>query len=153
MFHFGFSYVGILYLLMLFFLIFSGQNICLKDMRTAQRKKTKYCLHLKESVRYLPVWLYWSFLTSFVFLGIYGSNVFLLVSVIILGIGHIEIHLQHRLFPWKKPICIVTGMHIQRHKQTEKIHQNLKTHINNMKAIRILLILWIFETRAINIIR
>ena len=63
MFHFGFSYVGILYLLMLFFLIFSGRNICLKDMRTAQRKKTKYCLHLKESVRYLPVWLYWSFLT------------------------------------------------------------------------------------------
>ena len=78
---------------------------------------------------------------SFVFLGIYGSNVFLLVSVIILGIGHIGIHLQHRLFPWKKPICIVTGMHIQRHKQTEKIHQNLKKHINNMKAIRILLIL------------
>ena len=33
---------------------------------------------------------------SFVFLGIYGSNVFLLVSVIILGIGHIGIHLQHR---------------------------------------------------------
>ena len=33
---------------------------------------------------------------AFVFLGIYGSNVFLLVSVIMLGIGHIGIHLQHK---------------------------------------------------------
>ena len=151
MFHFGFSYVGILYLLMLFV-----PNILwtkyLPEGYEDSTKKTKYCLHLKESVRYLPVWLYWSFLTSFVFLGIYGSNVFLLVSVIILGIGHIEIHLQHRLFPWKKPICIVTGMHIQRHKQTEKIHHNLKKHIHDMKAIIIFLILWIFETRSINIV-
>lgn len=33
---------------------------------------------------------------AFFLLGIYGSNVFLLISVIILGIGHIGIHLQHR---------------------------------------------------------
>lgn len=33
---------------------------------------------------------------SFLLLGIYGRNVFLLVSTIILGIGHIGIHLNHR---------------------------------------------------------
>ena len=33
---------------------------------------------------------------AFFLLGIYGSNVFLLVSVLILGIGHIGIHLQHK---------------------------------------------------------
>lgn len=33
---------------------------------------------------------------AFFMLGIYGSNVFLLISVLILGIGHIGIHIQHR---------------------------------------------------------
>lgn len=32
---------------------------------------------------------------AFLFLGIYGKNIFMLISVIILGIGHIGIHLQH----------------------------------------------------------
>ena len=33
---------------------------------------------------------------AFFLLGIYGTNIFLLVSVIILGIGHIGIHLAHQ---------------------------------------------------------
>jgi hypothetical protein len=33
---------------------------------------------------------------SFLLLGIYGKNIFLIVSIIILGIGHIGIHLNHR---------------------------------------------------------
>lgn len=33
---------------------------------------------------------------AFLLLGIYGKNVFLIISVIILGIGHIGIHLNHR---------------------------------------------------------
>lgn len=33
--------------------------------------------------------------TAFLFLGIYGKVVWLLISVVILGIGHIGIHLQH----------------------------------------------------------
>ena len=33
---------------------------------------------------------------TFFLLGIYGTNIFLLVSVVILGIGHIGIHLQHQ---------------------------------------------------------
>jgi len=32
---------------------------------------------------------------AFFFLGIYGKVVWLIVSVVILGIGHIGIHLQH----------------------------------------------------------
>ena len=33
---------------------------------------------------------------AFFLLGIYGKNVFLIISVIILGIGHIGIHLNHK---------------------------------------------------------
>ncbi len=34
--------------------------------------------------------------TAFLLLSIYGKNLFLLISVIILGIGHIGIHLNHK---------------------------------------------------------
>lgn len=152
MFHFGFSYVGLLYLLMLFIpniiwtkyqpegyeeystkenkvllmferigealvcglvLIFSDFNI----------RKTDWCIWLILSfilmLCYEAYWVryfkserkmedfYSSFLgvpvagatlpiCAFFLLSIYGSNVFLLISVIILGIGHIGIHLQHK---------------------------------------------------------
>lgn len=33
---------------------------------------------------------------AFLLLGIYGKNIFLIISTIILGIGHIGIHLNHR---------------------------------------------------------
>ena len=32
---------------------------------------------------------------AFLFLGIYGKNIFLIIATIILGIGHIGIHLGH----------------------------------------------------------
>ena len=32
---------------------------------------------------------------AFLLLGIYGENIFMIVSVVILGIGHIVIHLNH----------------------------------------------------------
>lgn len=37
---------------------------------------------------------------SFLLLGIYGKNLFLIVSTVILGIGHIGIHLNHRKEAW-----------------------------------------------------
>lgn len=152
MFHFGFSYVGLIYLLMLFIpnglwtkhkprgydayvknenkfllacermgevlvcacvLIFSDFNI----------RKTYWAVWLALSLLFMICYeIYWvryfksnhemqdfysSFcgipvagatlpVIAFFLLGIYGSNVFLLVSVVILGIGHIGIHLQHR---------------------------------------------------------
>lgn len=33
---------------------------------------------------------------AFLLLGIYGRNIFLIISTIILGIGHIKIHLNHK---------------------------------------------------------
>ena len=33
---------------------------------------------------------------AFLLLGIYGKNVFLIIATIILGVGHIGIHLNHR---------------------------------------------------------
>ena len=33
---------------------------------------------------------------GFLLLGIYGKNIFMIISIIILGIGHIGIHLNHR---------------------------------------------------------
>lgn len=33
---------------------------------------------------------------AFLLLGIYGKNIFLIISVVILGIGHIGIHLEHK---------------------------------------------------------
>ena len=33
---------------------------------------------------------------AFLLLGIYGRNIFMIISVVILGVGHIGIHLQHR---------------------------------------------------------
>lgn len=34
---------------------------------------------------------------AFLLLGIYGKNIFLIIATIILGIGHIGIHLNHRI--------------------------------------------------------
>ncbi|MDE6763207.1 MAG: hypothetical protein K2J73_05970 [Oscillospiraceae bacterium] len=34
--------------------------------------------------------------SAFLLLGVYGRNIFMIISVIILGIGHIGIHLQHK---------------------------------------------------------
>lgn len=152
MFHFGFSYVGLIYLLMLFIpngiwaknqpkdyeqyvknenkvlqifervgevlvccfvLIFSDFNI---------RFNSIWCLWLAVSFLFMLLYeLYWlryfrsektmaDFYSSicgvpvagatlpvcaFFLLGIYGCNIFLIVSVVILGIGHIGIHLNH----------------------------------------------------------
>ena len=33
---------------------------------------------------------------AFLLLGIYGKNIFLIIAIIILGVGHIGIHLNHR---------------------------------------------------------
>lgn len=152
MFHFGFSYVGLIYLIMLFVpnmiwakhqprgyeryvgnenklllafervgqalvcvcvLIFSDFNIrntpwvwCLavsfvfmvlyeiywlRYFRSEKTMKDFYSglLGIPVAGATLPV-------VAFFLLGVYGCNVFLLISVIILGIGHIGIHIGHR---------------------------------------------------------
>ncbi len=157
MFHFGFSYVGLIFLLMLFIpngiwtknqpegyekysqnenkvlatferigqvlatiflLIFSDTNVrksywvvflalafllmVLYDIcwvRYFRSKKTMldyYGCYFK-----IPVPLASLPVVSMFLLGIYGSNIFLIVASIILGIGHIGIHLGHRNEAWK----------------------------------------------------
>lgn len=48
-----------------------------------------------ESAFGIPVPLASLPVTGFLLLGIYGKNIWLITSIIILGIGHIGIHLQH----------------------------------------------------------
>lgn len=153
MFHFGFSYVGLIYLLMLFIpnAIWTKHKPIGYDQYAEQENKilqiferigevTVCCCALVFSdfnIRFDSLWSVWLVLSfalmllyevywvryfksekkmtdfysslcgvpvagatlpvcAFFLLGIYGSNVFLLISVIILGIGHIGIHLQHR---------------------------------------------------------
>lgn len=152
MFHLGFSYVGLIYLIMLFIpngiwtknkpqgydeyvkeeskvlgafervgqvlvtglvLIFSDTNIrnskwaiilgvsfvlmilyeifWIRYFRSPKKMKDYYAsiLGIPVAGATLPV-------LAFILLGIYGSNIFLIVSSIILGIGHIGIHLSYK---------------------------------------------------------
>ncbi len=153
MFHFGFSYVGLIYLLMLFIPNIIWTKHKPKDYEQYAQKENKVlqtlerigevlvcCLVLIFSdfnIRLNSLWSIWLLLSfalmllyeiywvryfkseknmsdfyksicgipvagatlpvsAFFLLGIYGKNVFLLVAAVILGIGHIGIHLQHR---------------------------------------------------------
>nr|MBQ8252583.1 hypothetical protein [Lachnospiraceae bacterium] len=156
MFHLGFSYIGLIYLLMLFIpnglwtkhkpkgydefaknenkvlLLFERVGealtcVCVLVFSDFNIRKTYWAVWLMLSFALMLLYeLYWigyfrsnhemkdfyrSFckvpvagatlpVLAFFLLGIYGSNVFLLVSVIILGIGHIGIHLQHKREVW-----------------------------------------------------
>ncbi len=153
MFHFGFSYVGLIYLLMLSIPNMIWTRHQPKEYAQYAQKESKVlqgferigeilvsCIVLVFSdfnVRFDSLWSVWLLLSfilmllyevywvryfrseknmsdfyrsicgipvagatlpvcAFFLLGIYGSNAFLLLAVIILGIGHIGIHLQHR---------------------------------------------------------
>ncbi len=152
MFHFGFSYVGLIYLLMLFVpnilwtknrpdgyedYVKNESRVLLTLERTGEVLVCIVILlfsdfHIRRTYRI--GWLVLSFLLmllyevywvrylksahtmkdfyssllgipvagatlpvcAFFLLGVYGCNVFLLLSVLILGIGHIGIHIRHR---------------------------------------------------------
>ena len=70
--HFGFSYVGLVYLVMLML-----PNIIWTKNQP------------KDYEKYAPN-------ENKVLLAIYGKNIIFGIAVIILGIGHIGIHLMHR---------------------------------------------------------
>jgi hypothetical protein len=148
--HFGFSYVGLVYLLMLFIpnIIWSrhqpkdydptGENKVLQVFERVGQVCCTYSILLfsdynPASLSAWSVWFFaslflmvlyeiswvryftgepteWNFyrsflgipvpgaslpVTAFLLLGIYGKVVWLIVSSIILGIGHIGIHIQH----------------------------------------------------------
>lgn len=153
MFHFGFSYMGLIFLLMLFIPNMLWTKHKPKDYEQYAGNENRILLFLERTGEILvstialifsdfnpreltlwSVWLalavaamllcegYWiryfhsrqemtdfysSFLgipvagaslpvAAFLFLGIYGGNLLLILSVVVLGIGHIGIHLSHR---------------------------------------------------------
>lgn len=150
---FGFSYVGLVYLIMLFvpnivwsrnqpkdYEEYAGNenSILLALERAGEALVSTFCLIFSDfNIGRISLWsivllvsflmmimyeLYWiryfkskktmqdmysSFcgvpvagatlpVLAFLLLGIYGRNVFMIISVIILGIGHIGIHLNHK---------------------------------------------------------
>lgn len=152
MFHFGFSYVGLIYLLMLFIPNIIWTKNKPKDYEQYAQEENKILQVLEKigevlvcccvlifsdfNIRFNSIWCIWlviSFMLlllyeanwiryfrsdknmsdfyrsicripvagatlpvcAFILLGVYGSNVFLIISTIILGIGHIGIHLSH----------------------------------------------------------
>lgn len=151
--HFGFSYVGLIFLLMLMIpnIIWSKNKP--KDYNTYEKNENKLLMLLERigeilvtclslifsdfNINNISIWsmllliafilmifyeIYWiryfnsnrtmkdmysSLLgipvagatlpvVAFLLLGIYGKNIFLIISTIILGIGHIGIHLNHK---------------------------------------------------------
>lgn len=150
--HFGFSYIGLIFLLMLFIPNIIWAKFKPQNYDTIAEKENKIFVWLERIGEVLVTCLvlifddfnikqisYWSLFLLFAFLlmvlyeiywiryfkskrrlqdfyrsilgipvagatlpvlamlllSIYGKNIFLLVSVILLGIGHIGIHLQH----------------------------------------------------------
>lgn len=152
MFHFGFSYVGLLYLLMLFIPNIIWTKNQPKDYEQYAEKENKLLQMLERigevlvcccvlifsdfNVRVDSIWCVWLLLSfslmllyeaywiryfrseknmsdfyrsilgipvagatlpvcAFFLLGVYGSNIFLIASTLVLGIGHIGIHWNH----------------------------------------------------------
>lgn len=151
--HFGFSYIGLIYLLMLYIPNIIWSKNLPKDYEKYAKNENKVLLTLERigevlvtvlalifkdfninNFSYWSIFLLVSFLSmvlyeiywiryfksnktmkdmyssilgvpvagatlpvlSFLILGIYGKNIFLIISIIILGIGHIGIHLNHK---------------------------------------------------------
>ena len=158
MLHFGFSYVGFIFLLMLFIPNFYWTKNKPQNYDIYVKNENKILLYLERTgevlvcgialifsdfnFRPLNIWSVWLVLAfiamigyecywvryfkseksmkdfyssfcgvpvagatlpvlAFLFLGIYGCNLFMIIAVTILGIGHIGIHLGHR-----KEVCL-----------------------------------------------
>lgn len=150
--HFGFSYVGLIYLIMLYIPNIIWSKNLPKDYEKYVKNENKVLLTLERigevlvtvvalifkdfninNISYWSILLLVSFLSmvlyevywiryfksnktmkdmyssilgipvagatlpvlTFLLLGIYGKNIFLIISIIILGIGHIGIHVNH----------------------------------------------------------
>ena len=80
-----------LILLLAFLLMLLYEAFWIKYFRSGRTMKDMYggILGIPVAGAVLPV-------AAFFLLAVYGRNIFLLVSVVILGIGHIGIHLAHR---------------------------------------------------------
>ena len=80
-----------IWLLVAFLLMIMYEVYWIRYFRSSKTMKDFYCdlLGIPVAGASLPV-------AAFLLLGIYGRNIFLIISVVILGIGHIGIHLEHK---------------------------------------------------------
>lgn len=80
-----------IWLLVAFLLMIMYEIYWIRYFRSSKTMKDFYCdlLGIPVAGASLPV-------AAFLLLGIYGRNIFLIISVVILGIGHIGIHLEHK---------------------------------------------------------
>lgn len=81
----------IVFLLLAFFFMILYELYWIRYFRSAKTMKDFYCSFMGVPVAgtTLPV-------AAFLLLGVYGKNIFLIIATVILGIGHIGIHLAHR---------------------------------------------------------
>lgn len=86
--HFGFSYVGLIYLIMLMTPNIIWTKNKPKDYEKYVVNENKVLLGIPVAGATLPV-------LAFALLAVYGRNIVLGIAVLILGIGHIGIHLMH----------------------------------------------------------
>ncbi|HBM98221.1 MAG TPA: hypothetical protein DD413_02225 [Ruminococcus sp.] len=142
--NFGFSYVGLIYLLMLFIpnilwsknkpkdyekYVVNENKILLMFERIGEVLVSCFVLIFSDfNINEITLWSLWLFVSfvfmilyeiywvryfksqrllkdfyssllgipvAFLLLGIYGKNIFLIISAIILGIGHIGVHINH----------------------------------------------------------
>lgn len=86
-----FNLSGILILIIAFILMILYEIYWIRYFKSQKRMKDMYSSFLGIPVAgaTLPV-------LAFFLLGIYGRNIFLIIATIILGIGHIGIHLKHQ---------------------------------------------------------
>lgn len=80
-----------IWLLVSFLLMIMYEIYWIRYFRSSKTMKDFYrdLLGIPVAGASLPV-------AAFLLLGIYGKNIFLVISVVILGIGHIGIHLEHK---------------------------------------------------------
>jgi len=108
--HLGFSYIGLIFLLMLFIpniiwikykpvaydssienkILLIYEIAWFKYFKSERKVKNFYAdlYKIPLPLATLPV-------TAFLLVGVYGNVIWLVISSIILGIGHIGIHIQH----------------------------------------------------------
>lgn len=84
--NFGFSYVGLLFLMMILYELY-----WLRYFKSPKTMKDFYSSFMGIPVAgaTLPV-------IAFLLLGVYGKNPLMIAAAIVLAVGHIGIHLGHR---------------------------------------------------------
>ena len=105
---FGFSYIGLIWLIMLFVPNLMWTKNKPQDYEEYVHKENKILFIFERLGQFIvtPValifsdfnykgWNFWLPVIAFFLLGIYGGNGLMIIGSIILGIGHVGIHLAH----------------------------------------------------------